>query len=169
MDGISFHYAQQVHFPFNPLQPGPIFFKTPRKSGLFGINCEAFGRRVNFVINEAQCRGKGANVVISYLHFYLEIYRLGETGLFLHADKCCGQNKNSTLMMYLKWHCMTGCNNNIRLSFLISGHTKFSPNGGFGLIGGRGEVPQNKSRLPERYHRRHQLLICDSGSGKWRH
>lgn len=27
----SFDYAQQVHFPSNPMQPGPIYFKTPRK------------------------------------------------------------------------------------------------------------------------------------------
>jgi len=28
---FSFDYAQQVHFPSNPLQPGPIYFLTPRK------------------------------------------------------------------------------------------------------------------------------------------
>ena len=27
----SFDYAQQVHFPSDPMQPGPIFFMTPRK------------------------------------------------------------------------------------------------------------------------------------------
>lgn len=27
----SFDYAQQVHFPSDPLQPGPIYFLTPRK------------------------------------------------------------------------------------------------------------------------------------------
>lgn len=33
----SYDYAQQVHIPSNPQQPGPIYFKTPRKCGLFGI------------------------------------------------------------------------------------------------------------------------------------
>ena len=35
----SFDYAQQVHIPSNPLQPGPIYFKTPRKCGIFGVMC----------------------------------------------------------------------------------------------------------------------------------
>ena len=26
----SFDHAQQVHYPSNPQQPGPLFFKTPR-------------------------------------------------------------------------------------------------------------------------------------------
>ena len=30
----SFDYAQQVHIPSNPMQPGPIYFKTPRKCGI---------------------------------------------------------------------------------------------------------------------------------------
>ena len=37
----SFDFAQQVHIPSNPMQPGPIFFKTPRKCGIFGVYCEA--------------------------------------------------------------------------------------------------------------------------------
>jgi len=30
----SFDYAQQVHFPSNPMQPGPIYFLTPRKCSI---------------------------------------------------------------------------------------------------------------------------------------
>ena len=51
----SFDYAQQVHFPSNPMQPGPIYFKTPRKCGIFGVMCEAVPRQVNYLIDEAQC------------------------------------------------------------------------------------------------------------------
>ena len=43
----SFDIAQQVHFPSVPLQPGPIYFKCPRKCVLLGIACEAFPRQVN--------------------------------------------------------------------------------------------------------------------------
>ena len=66
----SFDYAQQVHFPSNPLQPGPIFFLTPCKCSLFGVNCEAIPRQVNFLTDEAADCGKGANVVISQLHYF---------------------------------------------------------------------------------------------------
>ena len=30
----SFDFAQQVHIPSKPMQPGAIYFKTPRKCGL---------------------------------------------------------------------------------------------------------------------------------------
>lgn len=39
----SFDYAQQVHFPSDPLQPGPIYFLKPRKCSVFGVNCDACG------------------------------------------------------------------------------------------------------------------------------
>jgi hypothetical protein len=45
----SFDYAQQVHYPANPMQPGPIYFLTPRKCSLFGICCEAIPRQVNYL------------------------------------------------------------------------------------------------------------------------
>ena len=42
----SFDFAQQVHIPSDPLQPGPMYFLTPRKCALFGICCEAIPRQV---------------------------------------------------------------------------------------------------------------------------
>ena len=47
----SFDFAQQVHFPSDPLQPGPIYFKCPRKCGLFGVACEAFPKQVNVMLD----------------------------------------------------------------------------------------------------------------------
>ena len=55
----SFDFAQQVHYPSNPLQPGPIYFLTPRKAAIFGVCCEAIPRQVNFIIDEASDTGKG--------------------------------------------------------------------------------------------------------------
>ena len=66
----SFDFAQQVHYPCDPQQPGPIFFKTPRKCGLFGVHAEGRKQQVNFVIDESWGFGKGANAVVSLLHFY---------------------------------------------------------------------------------------------------
>ena len=37
---------QQVHFPSDPLQPGPVYFLTPRKCALFGVCAEAIPRQV---------------------------------------------------------------------------------------------------------------------------
>ena len=48
----SFDFAQQVHLPSDPLQPGPIYFLTPRKCALFGVCCEAIPRQVRTVAAE---------------------------------------------------------------------------------------------------------------------
>ena len=130
----SFDFAQQVHFPSDPLQPGPIYFKCPRKCGLFGVACEAFPRQVNFMLDESINTGKGANCVVSMLHYFFEKYGVGECDVHLHADNCSGQNKNSCMMQYLMWRVLTGRHKNITLSFLLTGHTKFSCDWCFGLV-----------------------------------
>ena len=38
------------------------------------------------------------------------------------------------MLAYLLWRVCTGLHKSITLSFLIAGHTKFSPDGGFGLV-----------------------------------
>ena len=130
----SFDYAQQVHFPLDSLQPGPIFFLTPRKCNVFGIHCEGIPRQINFLCDEGADRGKGANVVISQLQYYFKHHGLGEMECFLHCDNCTGQNKNNFMIQYLFWRCLTGRHTKITLSFLIVGHTKFSPDACFGLF-----------------------------------
>ena len=131
---VSFDFAQQTHFPSTPQQIGPVYFKTPRKCGLFGVNCEAKQLQVNYLIDEGHACGKGANSVISYVHDFLENHSLGEEELYLSADNATGQNKNNMVMWYLLWRCLTGRNTKVHISFLIAGHTKFSPDGGFGLM-----------------------------------
>jgi hypothetical protein len=94
----SFDFAQQVHYPSNPLQPGPIYFLTPRKCGIFGVCCEAIPMQVNYLIDESLDVGKGANTVVSLLHHYLEHHSHGASRVHLNADNCCGQNKNNTFL-----------------------------------------------------------------------
>ena len=126
----SFDMAQQVFYPNDPLQPGPMYFLTPRKCSIFGVCCEALPRQVNYLIDEAVDMGKGANAVVSMLHHF----GLGERDVHLHADNCGGQNKNNIMVGYLLWRVLTGLHQNITLSFMIAGHTKFSPDWCFGLL-----------------------------------
>ena len=130
----SFDYAQQVHIPSNPMQPGPIYFKTPRKCGIFGVMCEGLPRQVNFLIDEASSAGKGANATVSYVHYYFEHHGLGETDTHLNADNCTSQNKNNCFLWYLAWRTLMKLHHSISYSFLIAGHTKFAPDRCFGLI-----------------------------------
>ena len=96
---VSWDFAQQVFIPSDPLQPGPIYFKTPRKVGLFGIVSEALPRMDLFIIDEAVNVSKGANLVISLLDYYLNIFQMGNAKLSLSADNCCGQNKNNVIVI----------------------------------------------------------------------
>ena len=119
----SFDFAQQVLYPSDPLQPGPIYFKCPQKCSLFGVACEAFLKQVNFLLDESIHTGKGANNIVSMLHYFFD--GVGECDVHLHADNCSGQNKNSCMTQYLMWRVLTGRHKNITLSFLLTGHTKF--------------------------------------------
>ena len=94
----SFDFAQQVDYPHNPLQPGPMYFKTARKCGIFGVCCEGVPGQVNYLLDEAIDVGRGANTVISLLHHFLQHHGLGEVELCLHADNCTGQNKNNAVL-----------------------------------------------------------------------
>ena len=42
----SFDHAQLVHFPSNPLQLRPAYFKMARKCEIFGICCEVVARLI---------------------------------------------------------------------------------------------------------------------------
>ena len=130
----SFDYAQQVHFPNNPQQPGPAYFLTARKCQVFGVVCEPIGVQVNYLIDENEVIGKGANATISLLHHFLETHGLKEAKLLLHADNCIGQNKNNAVVHYLMWRVNTRRHESAQLSFMLAGHTKFAPDRHFGLF-----------------------------------
>ena len=129
-----YDFAQQVHFPFDAQQTGPAYFKTARKCGIFGVTCDGKAEQVNYLIDEAENPGKGADCTISLVHHYLENYGCAEDNLVLHADNCTGQNKNNATIQYLLWRVMTGEHKTAQISFMLAGHTKFAPDRFFGLF-----------------------------------
>lgn len=118
--------------PSSPQQVGSSYFKANRKCDLFGINNETTHIQTNITIDEEDNVGKGANSVISMLHYYLS--NNVTDNLVLFADNCTGQNKNNAVLHYLLWWVMKKMNKSIELHFLLTGHTKFSPDRNFGLI-----------------------------------
>ncbi|CAL1548193.1 unnamed protein product, partial [Lymnaea stagnalis] len=131
---FSFDYAQQVHLPSTPLQPGPIYFLVPRKVGIFGICAEAIPQQMNYLIDEGMTSGKGSNMVISLLHHVLENFGFGEKRIELHCDNCSGQNKNRFVLFYLAWRTIKGLHDQVSVNFMPAGHTKFAPDWCFGLL-----------------------------------
>lgn len=130
----SFDFAQQIFIPNSSQQVGPLYFLVPYKLALFGVMCEPVGKMVIYVIPEAVLVSKGSNMVISLLHHFLSKYSSGETQMFLNADNCVGQNKNSTVMQYMMWRVATAANKHVEVAFMVAGHTKFGPDFGFGVF-----------------------------------
>ena len=117
-----------MHFPSDPHQPGPMFFFTPRKCGLFGVSCEGMPKQVNSLIDKEVAPSKGSNAVINYLHHFLcfSNYGVGKTYVDLHGDNCSVQNKNN----FVLWYCAQTSPDH----FLITGHTNVGLNWCFGLV-----------------------------------
>ena len=129
----SFDFAQNVSFLSSPQQVGTSYFKALRKCSIFGVKNEGTQVQTKFLIDEEDATGKGANSVISMLHCYLEKIQSTEH-LVLFADNCVGQNKNNAMIHYLIWHIVCGHNKRISLNFLLTCHTKFSPDRNFGIL-----------------------------------
>ena len=84
---LSFDFAESVHYPSTPQQIGPSYFRTTRKCSIFGVHNERAHEQWNYIINEKDNAGKGANAVISMLHDYLEQNGMSNSGhLILFAD-----------------------------------------------------------------------------------
>ena len=130
----SFDFEQQVHYPADPLQPGPIYFLTPRKCAVFGMMTEGLPQQVNYLIDEGMTISKGSNAVISYIHQFFSHFELGETSADLHCENCSGQNKNKFLVWCFLWRTFHTLHHHVSVNFLIAGHTKFGPDWCFGLV-----------------------------------
>ncbi len=130
----SFDFAQQVHYPFSSQQRGSAYFLTPRRCQIFGVCAEAVPRQVFFLTDESETKGKGSTAVIAMIDAFFRLHGLGEKRARLHADNCVGQNKNNFVMWYLMWRVMNGLHEEMTLSFMVPGHTKFSPDSYFGLF-----------------------------------
>jgi len=149
---ISFDFSQKVRVPFSAQQVGKAFYKTAFAIHIFGL-CEETSQ-VNdvFLFSEGCEMAKstdtilddnsftashdlGANSVVSMLYSWL-LRNQNRWPLYLHihADNCTGQNKNNTMLQFLSWTTDVGITTRWEMSFMIAGHTKFSPDGVFGKI-----------------------------------
>ena len=90
---------------------------------------------MNYLIDEADFVGKGADAVLSLLHHYLSSEQYaGCREVLIQTDNCVGQNKNNAHVHYWVWRTMLGLCDSAELNFMIVGHTKFATDRFFGLI-----------------------------------
>ena len=71
--------ALNIQVPSNPQQPGPAYFKSARKCGIFGVSCEPRALQVNYLIDEDDDPGKGANATVCLMHHFIETHAVGKT------------------------------------------------------------------------------------------
>lgn len=86
------------------------------------------------MIDEQDEIGKGPNCTISLLHHHLSTSSVPGKTLILFSDNCVAQNKNNAVLGYLMWRVARGLNKQIYFNFLLTGHTKFSPDRYFGIF-----------------------------------
>ncbi len=135
----SFDFSQSLWLPQMADTPGQFYFLSLRTVNLFGIVDDGgtgAPLQTNMLYDQTVA-GKGSSAVVSMLYYFLTRIRIpmfSSRKICFHADNCVGQNKNSIVIQFFLWCVAIGIADHIELKFLLKGHTKFSPDGGFGLI-----------------------------------
>eukprot|EP00835_Amoeboradix_gromovi_P003525 NODE_236_length_13376_cov_0.329367.p2 type:complete len:388 gc:universal NODE_236_length_13376_cov_0.329367:7386-6223(-) len=131
---ISFDYSQNLVLPQFQDQPSELYFLSLLNIYLFGIYNETKKKQLTYIYREDHGKKGGDNVVSLLIDYIFLLPSDQRRHLILLADNCVGQNKNNTMMKLLAWLCLTGKCDTIGIRFMIKGHTKFSPDAGFGHI-----------------------------------
>ena len=78
--------------------------------------------------------GKGANYYFYASSLLRNTWARGDFCTSAHTDNCTGQNNNRYMMYYLMWRVLTGLHEEVKISLLPVGHTKFAPDWCFGFM-----------------------------------
>jgi hypothetical protein len=123
-----------VHVPHSDQQIGKVYYLSARKVHLFGIQNEAVRKQINYVLDENDLLGKGPNGILSLVFDGIKQWNKGEKHLKITCDNAGGQNQNNTTIWFYLYLVIACYYENIELSFMVPGHTKFKCDASFGLI-----------------------------------
>jgi len=92
-----------------------------RRIHIFSIRDDGDEKQFNYLYDEGD-GGKGANHVISMLFHFLHHRprHFATLTVHLHADNCCGQNKNNMVMQFFLLMVHLGFLRHAELKFMIS-------------------------------------------------
>ena len=112
-----------------------MYYFSLRNVHLFSIRDDGDKKQYNYLYDEGD-GGKGANYVISMLFHFLVHRKQGTAAItiHLHADNCCGQNKNNMVVQFFVLLVKVGFLRHVEMKFLVKGHTHCSVDGGHGII-----------------------------------
>lgn len=147
---ICFDFKTNLVLPYwgYHCSPRQVYYMSRMNVFFFGLVDEGkdqftgFTYPENFVdsTNENATK-KGSTHVIAMLYNYLQQSGLTDAArkedrtLHLSADNCSGQNKNQFITKFLIMAVELNWADDIFLSFMVPGHTKFGPDRWFALIG----------------------------------
>ena len=178
----SFDFSQSLWLPQMADTPGTFYFLSLRSINLFGIVDDGGNGdplQTNLLYDQTTA-GKGSSEVVSMLYYFLVHVRGHEFAsrrVYFHADNCVGQNKNNTMIHFFLWCIAVGLVDHIELKFLLKGHTKFSPDGGFGLIKKRyrmanvytmEQVSDEIKQSTRKTDRNHAIVLEKTDFGNWK-
>ena len=134
----SFDFSQSLWLPQLAKTNSQFYFLSLLSHNLFGIVDDGgIGNPIqtNFLYDQTTAN-KGSSEVISMLYLFLRQRNplFASRKVYFHADNCTGQNKNNIMIQFFIWCVATKILDHVELKFMVKGHTKFSPDGGFGLI-----------------------------------
>lgn len=132
---LSFDYAENILLPHLNEQLAQFYFHSRRKIECFGITNEKTNEQLTYLTDECHKISKGPNAVLSMIYHYLQKYVPVNSKIIFYCDNSPAQNKNEitiAFMCYLVKILKTY--QEIKLAFMISGHTKFAPDSHFGTI-----------------------------------
>lgn len=146
---ICFDFKTTLVLPYwgYHCSPRPVHYMSRMNVYLFGIvdeTTDTFAGYIypeNFVDSTIKPTKKGSSHVITMLYLHLlqsgltNPERESDRDLYFAADNCSGQNKNQYVLQFLCMATEEDWADNIYLSFMVPGHTKFSPDRWFGLLG----------------------------------
>ncbi len=134
----SFDFAQNLWLPQIADTQGQFYCRSLRNINLFGIVDDGgtgTPLQTNMLYDQTAA-GKGSSETVSMLHLFLTSRKpcFAARRVNFHTDNCVGQNKNNTMIHFFIWCIAAGIPDRTELKFMLKGHTKFSPDSGFGMI-----------------------------------
>jgi hypothetical protein len=138
----SFDYCERVRLPVFLDQPKDYYFMSGLGVDIFGVVDDLRLRQENFLLTEGLWHGeKGINGVGSMLFHRFTTNaedKMAELAMLL-CDNCFHQNKCCYSVMFFLWWVIVAqrfgsANIVVEQNFPIKGHSKFSPDRGFGGI-----------------------------------
>jgi hypothetical protein len=131
----TFDFMQNLTLPNFADMTKDMYFLSLRNIHVFSIRDDGEKKQFNYLYDEGD-GGKGANYVISMLFYFLRQrpQQFATLTIHLHADNCCGQNKNNLVMQFFLFMVHLGFLKHVELKFMIRGHTHCSIDGGHGII-----------------------------------